>query len=94
MRKIPRMRVRGRHVFQKIMIIHRNAAQRVWYYRCRNMRLLFLSIAVIFGIFNTANAAVHFMGMDGSSRGTLDVADDGANKGKVVAFYARSLLLR
>lgn len=48
------------------------------------MRPLFIAIAIVFGISGTTHAAVHFMGMDGSSRGTLDVADDGANKGKVV----------
>lgn len=48
------------------------------------MRLLFISIAIIIGISGNAHAAVYFMGSDGATRGVLNVADDGANKGKVV----------
>lgn len=66
------------------MIIHRNTARGIWYYRYKNMRPIFIAIVIIIGISGTAHAQVYFMGADGSARGTLNIADDGANKGRVV----------
>ena len=52
------------------------------------MRPLFLVVAIIFGIFNTAHAAINFMTDAGDIVSTLDVSDTGQNKGKVVVVGA------